>query len=544
MIFHTGADGHPTERRGGAPDREPSTMDTTRKSISYNSFFSLLDKIYTSITGIVLVPFIVHHLGLHTYGIWVLLLTVSGYFGLGNFGIPFAFEKYIAHFMARRDFVSLRRFIVTAFYASGVLAVLTFMVPYFGAPLFFHVLLKNDSLHQHVTVFSLLVLNLSLSLVSMIFVAVPRGFQRFDISSIISIAGRTLFVAITIVFFLKGFGLYALVIAQFGFLVCVTFFSVIVSARYVPRLNLLPRFFSWPMCRTLFDFGIKMQVSLVSLMIMQSFDKLVIAYFLDARTVALYDIGSRLIMFLKDIPSFLYSAVIPRTSELHALDNRDLLEKLYVSGTKYLSIVCIGFIPLFFPVAGNILALWMRTRVDPLSVYVFQVLLVSTMLYITTGLGTSIATGMGKPGLGALSNTVMVVVNVAFSIVLYFAYGAQGIVWGTAAGMLANTALCFYLLNKWMRIRQAPFWKVSFAVPCLVNAAIVATAFLLKGGLARLCGPRLSEMSFNCIVVLANGFMVLSLSALAYKSIRFITLRELAAFMPFANKLFKIKTPS
>jgi len=139
-----------------------------------------------------------------------------------------------------------------------------------------------------------------------------------------------------------------------------------------------------------------------------------------------YDIGSRLIMFLKDIPSFLYSVVIPRTSELHALDNKEGLQKLYASGTKYLSIICIGFIPLLFPVAANILAIWMRAEANPLSVYVFQVLLVSTMFYITTGLGTSIAAGMGKPGLNALSNSVMVIVNMFFSIALYFVFRAQG----------------------------------------------------------------------------------------------------------------------
>jgi O-antigen/teichoic acid export membrane protein len=294
----------------------------------------------------------------------------------------------------------------------------------------------------------------------------------------------------------------------------------------------------------LFNFGIKMQVSLVSLIIMQRFDKIVIAYFLDARMVAVYDIGSRLIMFLKDIPSFLYSAIIPRTSELHALNNKQGLEKIYLLGTKYLSIFSIGFVPLLFPVARELMAIWMRVEVNPLSIYVFEILLVSTMLYITTGLGTSIATGMGKPSLGALSNMAMVVVNMVLSIAFYFLFGAQGIVWGTAAGMMVSTALCFYLLNKWMRVKQARFWKVSFAVPCLVNTVIVGIVFFLKSGLVQLCGPGLSGMGFNYIVVIVNGFMVLFLSLAMYKLLRFISLKEVAALMPFALKFFKTKATS
>jgi len=176
----------------------------------------------------------VHHLGLQTYGIWVLLVTVSGYFGLVNFGIPFAFEKYIAHYRARNDFASLKRFIVTSLYASTALAALTFVIPYFGAPLLFMFCLKTIRFTSTSPYFPSSCSTCPLSLVSMIFTSVPRGFQRFDISSIISIAGRTLYVAITIVFLLKGLGLYALVLAQFGFLATVTFFSLIVSAKYIP----------------------------------------------------------------------------------------------------------------------------------------------------------------------------------------------------------------------------------------------------------------------------------------------------------------------
>jgi peptidoglycan biosynthesis protein MviN/MurJ (putative lipid II flippase) len=186
----------------------------------------------------------------------------------------------------------------------------------------------------------------------------------------------------------------------------------------------------------------------------------------------------------------------------------------------------------------------MRVKPDPLSVYVFQVLLVSTMLYITTGLGTSIATGMGKPSLSALSNVVMVIVNVIFSIAFYFVFGAWGIVWGTASGMFVSTVLCFYLLNKWMRINQTSFWKVSFAVPCLVNAAIVGAAFVLKSGVARLCGPWLGGMSFNYVVVVTNGFTVLIFSAVVYKLLGFVTLAEVAGFAPVARRFIKTKAPS
>jgi len=52
------------------------------------------------------------------------------------------------------------------------------------------------------------------------------------------------------------------------------------------------------------------------------------------------------------------------------------------------------------------------------------------------------------------------------------------------------------------------------------------------------------QASFNYIVVFANGFIVLSLSAVVYKLLGFMPLEEAAAFMPFARRFVKIKAPS
>jgi uncharacterized membrane protein len=95
-----------------------------------------------------------------------------------------------------------------------------------------------------------------------------------------------------------------------------------------------------------------------------------------------------------------------------------------------------------------------------------------------------------------------------------------------------------------MRVKQARFWKVSFVVPCLVNAAILGAAFLLKSGLARLFGMGAYQASFNYIVVFVNGFVVLSLSTVVYRLLGFMPLEEAAAFMPFARRFVKIKAPS
>ena len=92
-----------------------------------------------------------------------------------------------------------------------------------------------------------------------------------------------------------------------------------------------------------------------------------------------------------------------------------------------------------------------------------------------------------------------------------------------------------------MRIKQAPFWKTTFGVPCLVNAVILGTVFFLKIVFARFHGPEVFGAGFNYSIIMLNVFAAVALSAFIYKLLGFIPLKELADLIPYVNKF--VKTP-
>jgi O-antigen/teichoic acid export membrane protein len=513
-------------------------MNVPRKSVAYNGFFSLLDRGYTALSSLAIIPFIVHYLGMETYGIWVVLSTIANYFGLGTLGINSTFEKYIAQYNALQDEQSIRRFIATAFYASAVIGAGIFIVSIFCAKPMFHLFLKNDSLKQYTAVFILIMLSAALSQLSMIFVYVPRGLQRYDFSSVVSVIARTAYIVAVIVLCMRGFGLYSLIVAQYVFILVIGGLSLTLTRRFVTRLSFSPTLFDWSIFKTMILFGTKIQVGTVAVIIVQGFDKLLIAHFYGARLVAIYDIGSRLIMFLKDLPTFLFASMTSRTSELHSLDNHDKLKELYLVGTKYMSVICFAAIPLLFPITSEILNVWMRQPVDPLSIYVFQVLLISTMANATTGLGTAIGIGIGKPGIIAYSSIAMAVVNVVGSIAFFYAFGAKGVVWGTATGLIVATIYYYILLNRSMNVGHGKFLSSAISIPLLVNAA--ATFALLKlHDIGMATHPAFFSGSGRYGVIAANFVLVAMVSIATYAATKFITLEELLEYAPFLRRLQK-----
>src|SRR5262249_2949563 len=91
------------------------------KNVS-SSWFSLGVNI---LVGIFLSPFILHRLGNTAFGAWVLVFSVTGYYGLFDLGIRSSIIRYVSTYTARDDIEGLSRIINTglAGYASiGVLA--------------------------------------------------------------------------------------------------------------------------------------------------------------------------------------------------------------------------------------------------------------------------------------------------------------------------------------------------------------------------------------------------------------------------------------
>ena len=76
-----------------------------------SSWFSLGTSI---LVGIFLSPFILHRLGDTAYGIWILIFSVTGYYGLFDLGIRSSVIRYVSTYTATGDQEGLTKLINTA----------------------------------------------------------------------------------------------------------------------------------------------------------------------------------------------------------------------------------------------------------------------------------------------------------------------------------------------------------------------------------------------------------------------------------------------
>src|SRR5689334_13551071 len=63
--------------------------------------------------GFLLTPFIIHHLGDSANGIWILIFSITGYYGIFDLGIRSAIIRYVSKFAATGDKKELAKVINT-----------------------------------------------------------------------------------------------------------------------------------------------------------------------------------------------------------------------------------------------------------------------------------------------------------------------------------------------------------------------------------------------------------------------------------------------
>jgi O-antigen/teichoic acid export membrane protein len=509
-------------------------LNTSKQSLKVNTYYSLADKALGFISSLLLIPFIIKCLGVETYGIWVLITSIVNYFLLAQFGVSQSFDKYIAEYAAT-DWNMLKKMTATSFYlllgTALVLVAATFIV----SPLIPH-WTANRNFENYTTLITVFMIAQSCSLMSQIFMAIPRGLQRFNIYCLISIAGKISYIASLIVLLNTKWGIASLVAATILQQLVTSALSFSYAVKVLGFSFLSPRNWSWGICKKLYSFGVKVQVTFLASWVVQNFDKILIARMVGLKAVAVYDVGSKIVFALREIPYQLAAALVPRASEINSSHNNQGIVNLYMRSSRYTIAYALGTITFFLPFALQVLTVWIGKSVDPVSAYVLQVVLVGSAIQISVVGAHSMMLGIGRPGIESVANLIAVIVNIVLSIGLYYGFGFKGIVWGTCCAFLTSALFIYLRTNSLLKIRNTHFVKQVALVPLAINVCIIPVSWLLAQWSSHAVLHGTSRL-FTAALLGVCAVVVGLLSLLMYLVTRYFSVNEMIGLLPFNSRI-------
>jgi len=481
------------------------------QSFTSNISFTLVDKIFGAVSSIVLTPFIIYCLGMELYGVWVLLISISSYFLLAQFGLNAALFKYVAEYRAKNDNASMASLVVTGFILLLGISISIFIVSFPIGILTFRVLLKKQLASASFFMFIVLIVSICVTLIDQLCSSILLGFQKFGSMAIISIISRLVSILVIIIGLLLHYKIQVLVFANIAMAVTMLLLHFFFCSKLLKGIPFSFRLFDLKIAKSFWGFGAKLQVSLVFTWIAQNFDKILIGKFFGSSIVGFYDIGSRLIMFIREIPIVAFVVLLPRMSALHALNKMEQLWKIYLAGTK-ITFAFVGMgLGLLIPVAPSLIMLWLHATPNPLSVSVFQVIGIGSISALITGVGSTVGQGIGKPHFEAISNSLAIAVNITVSCLLLLFFGIKGVAWGTCFAYLVHLCFFTYLINREGRISNLKFLLENVPVPVFVCVMCISAGLFLNWAFSRFT---FSNLYFGSVVIVVTQIIVVLVLAL------------------------------
>jgi len=461
-------------------------MDLPSSSISQklirNTIFNSIGRVWTIFVGLLLTPYIISKLGIQRFGVWSLILAMTNCLGLLDLGMRYSFVKYVSEYYTKKDYRAINNVINMGLFFYLVLTIAAIiLVSILGDFVLQSLQIPLRIQREARFVLQMTTATFFLSNMFGVFRAVIAGLQRMDITNMISIAASIANIISTVVFLELGCGLKGLAFSSAIVLMLTAPLLTIYSLRCLPQLRWDLRFLKMKTLQKLVKYGIKVQVSRLAELATLQIDKIALGYFGTPSLVAFYEVGSRAVHAGKSL--ILMGAIVPAAAELEAKKDLGSLQQLYLRASKYLVLVAAPLMLFIASSASLLIQLWLGTGYEK-SVLVVQTLAIGHFIHLLTGVGTTIAKGIGKPEYEMRYALLLLLMNAVLAVILIAKLGFSGALIATPLSLIASSLYFMRAFHKLLCIPLIQFMREMYLKPmmgCVVAGLAVYNLVYLAG---------------------------------------------------------------
>jgi O-antigen/teichoic acid export membrane protein len=309
--------------------------------------------------GFVLTPCIIRALGTTQYGIWSLVASIIGYYGLLDLGISSAIIRYVARYAGQRNHLSLNQVINTAIAIFSLIGSIVFAVSILGAdPLarFF-----NVEAHDYIILKKCIWLlggTAAIMFPGNVLGVAIIAHEHFVLRNMVNIICSILRCCLCLYILNTGGGLVAIswvnvALAFFGILLNLVilkiFFKHITLSLRLVRKSLIP---------TLLSFGFFTSITQIGNLMRNRLDTIIIGRYLNMDVVAIYSIAALLVIQLSH---FIISGVgvsQPRLASLAGQNREGIFKNAILKYSIIASNLTAGVGLVLFLLCSDFIKLW------------------------------------------------------------------------------------------------------------------------------------------------------------------------------------------
>lgn len=427
-----------------------------------------------------LTPFVLDCLGGHAYGVWVLVTSVTGYYGLLTMGLGAGTTQQLTKAFAGGDLGRFNSVISTSVFAmvvaGGCICLAAFVAALY-APAVFSV--SESLLYDMRTCIVITGAASGIQFGLFPFTAVFTAKQRYDVSNAIGIVTRLISAFLTVVVLRRGGGLVetCAVIAFADVLGSVWRWRV--AHQLIPGLRIAWRLVDRSSANSLFQFSLWNTLGTAGQRLIGTAGILVVGVFMTEDAVAPYAMAANIVRYFTQMLGATAIVFYPAAAELFSNRNQARIRRLYLGGSKFLFLVALtGGIPAALW-ARDFYALWIPDKLAEWTAFppienVFVALLLGAILSSGMLVGEQLVLGAHRLGVTVGLTVSEGLLSVAFSSIAVHAFGLIGIALGTtSASILIRFIVCPVVVGRIVGVPATTYlWSACFR-PAVIGALLV-----------------------------------------------------------------------
>jgi O-antigen/teichoic acid export membrane protein len=480
-----------------------------RRTIFKNASANLVRLVGSGIVALSLPPFLVRRLPKDTYSAWALLLQLTLYVGLLDFGIQTAVARYVAHAdeledQDQRDGIASTA--VSLLAVAGALGCCLVVILAWRLPQVF----RDMPVHlQRGATIGLLLMggSFALGLPFSVIHAVFIGLQRNEIPVAIVVTNRIAMAALTLGVVFKHLGLAAMG-AAVAFANVLSYAGSYFAWRiWAPGLNLRISLVSKVYAMEIASYSAAVAVWFAGMLMVSGLDLTIVGIF-DYKATAYYAVAVTLTNFVIQTQGAIFAALLPASAALNARGDAQKLGTLLVSSTRYGMLILLATaLPLLLG-GKYILRFWVGAVYAEHSTLLMEVLVVASVVRLSVLPYATLLLGTGQQRKVIMSPLAEGITNIIASIVGAHLFGAVGVAIGTLIGSFVGVGL--HLTHNMPRTSAIAVNRLALVKEGLFRPLVCACPFglLLLSQVMRLYVSTGVSLLFLAIATLSTGFLL------------------------------------
>lgn len=457
-----------------------------------------------------LTPFVLSKLGDERFGVWLIVGSVVGSYGLLDLGMRGGLTQYLTRFVALGDFVRANETFNSALLGLSAVGGVAFGVSLAVGAAAPHLFDIPPNLEDEI--FACIVLvgaAAAIQFASFPHAAVFTTKQRFDLTNAVSIGALAARTAWTVVALLMGGGLVAVSVGTLVSGIVEAALRVWFARRLIPELRMAPRQATWAAFSQTMSFGLWNFLISVSSTLGAYSLPLVVGWSMPLEAVTRFGVALRVAVEAQSIVATGLMVFYPMLVELHAQSRTAEIRVVTVDGTRltYLVLATITIISVVW--ADDFFRLWVGEAYVsspdyPSTGRVFQVLSLATVFRFAPGVANQLALAAGAIRPLASSSAAEVVSSITLAALAIPRFGLLGAAWA----VLASAFVFRLLIQTPIGARLAGLSVIGFFRAAAIRPIIFSVLLAAACTSMRRIHPALS-----LVELLASGTIAVAMAA-------------------------------